>query len=157
MLESEAPPVEMSDAETVEPAGEGWSRKQVGQAIELVVLLLGLLLTALAGGALTRRDKSLPPDLALLAAYVAVVGALLVLSAGGAGLAWLGIVRPATEAIPGDVQPWLAAVLQVFGLGLGAAGGGVAWWRLYGHARARGWLPDGFRPRVLYVILALSV
>jgi uncharacterized protein (TIGR03663 family) len=146
------PPAEA--AETVEAgAAGGLDAKLVGQVIERVILLLGLLLTALAGGALTRRDESLRPALALLVAYVATIGALLVLSAGGAALAWLAIARPFKDG----VQPWLSVALQFLAYGLGAAGGGVAWWRLYGHARARGWLPGRFRPRVLYVILALAL
>jgi uncharacterized protein (TIGR03663 family) len=167
-LPVEAPEEETSgavqDAEAVEPAGGGLDRKQVGQAIEGLILLLGLLLTALAGGALAPSDASLGvgdaslrPALALLVGYVATIGALLVLSGGGAGAVWLGIVRPALGAIWDQVQPWLLVTLQFLSFGLGAAGGGYAWWRLYGRARARGWLPDGFQPRTLYVTLALSV
>jgi uncharacterized protein (TIGR03663 family) len=150
-LPAPPPPAEGETAKT--DAAGGFDAQRVGQVIELVILLLGVLLTALVGGALTRRDESLRPALALLVAYVATIGALLVLSAGGAGLAWLAIARPFKDG----VQPWLAVALQFLAYGLGAAGGGVVWWRLYGHARARGWLPDGFRPRVLYVTLALSV
>ena len=144
-------------AEAVEPAGGALGRKQVGQIIEGIVLLLGLLLTALAGGALTRRDESLHPALTLLVGYVATIGALLALIVGGAGLAWLGIVRPIVGAIGIELQPWLLVTLQFLSFGLGAVGGGFVWRRLYVRARSRGWLPHGFQPRVLYVTLGLSV
>jgi uncharacterized protein (TIGR03663 family) len=138
-------------------AANGVDAKRVGQAIEFVLLLIGLLVTALAGGALTRHDASLRPALRCLVAYVAIIGALFVLVAGGAGLVWLGIARPVLGAGLDAMQPWLSTALRFVALGLGVAAGGLGWWRLYAHGRAHGWLPVDFRPRVLYVTMAQAV
>ncbi len=133
-----------------EEGGGGLSPHKVS---EVLLLFAGVDLCMLLAALLVRSDERLRQPLALMTAYIVVIGALALFCSIGGVLLWFPVAHlPENLLVP---QAFLA--LQVVAAGVGAAGGTYGWWVLMSYAHKNKWLPDGFDNKVMYITLAAVV
>ena len=128
-------------------------QKTVKRLAEVLILLIGILLSMLVGSSLLQRDGRLRVPLLLVIAYVAALVTLIVLCAVGGGLLWLAVAHIPEGVV--SVQVFMG--LQAVAAGLGVAVGSYLWWVLFEYAHERKWLPEGFQDSVVYVALGVLV
>ncbi len=135
-----------------EAGAERSPSKTVRHVAEVVILLIGILLSMLIGSSLLRRDERLRTPLKLMIAYVVAI-VTLILAAAILGLVLWAAVAHLPEGL---VSPQVFMALQAMAAGLGVAVGSYLWWLLFEMAHDKKWLPDGFQDNVVYITLGVT-